>query len=441
MYDVLKIIVAICHCLISPHHYTYALQIPQHTNHCTRIPQYYHRSSTLIPCRQQQTLLLSSPSNNINLDLQDNNNNNVNGEGDKSKSPKRRKQPIQTIKRAILSFVNLLITAPAKFKLYVSKLTKRGKIILAVQLMALGLVMGMGIKTTTNAQMRAANRPVEVGYSTFLDLVNVNGKGHTPGKNPALKLSNVIITKDRVGFKVLTDTEKHAKALLDTKLVKANDVAVREIPLSQKSIYAMKPIASQDLIDTLREHEVPFRAASMKASNNMASIARFSIFAVYLLFLRKMYQTMNGGGQQGSGGPGKLATFTNGEPLVKFDDIEGIDDAKFEVMELVDTLRNPKKYEILGARAPTGLLLEGPPGTGELYAILFSFLTWKSFANSHTYLIFNMIQQHTQRQDNVGKGNSSNSGRTFTVLFRIRLCRNVCWERSCSCTKHLLPCW
>ena len=34
-------------------------------------------------------------------------------------------------------------------------------------------------------------------------------------------------------------------------------------------------------------------------------------------------------------------------------------------MELVDTLRNPKKYEILGARAPTGLLLEGPPGTGE----------------------------------------------------------------------------
>lgn len=35
-----------------------------------------------------------------------------------------------------------------------------------------------------------------------------------------------------------------------------------------------------------------------------------------------------------------------------------------EVMELVDTLRHPEKYAILGARAPTGLLLEGPPGTG-----------------------------------------------------------------------------
>jgi cell division protease FtsH len=42
-----------------------------------------------------------------------------------------------------------------------------------------------------------------------------------------------------------------------------------------------------------------------------------------------------------------------------------MDSAKFEVMELVDTLRNPDKYAILGARAPTGLLLEGPPGTGK----------------------------------------------------------------------------
>jgi ATP-dependent Zn protease len=68
---------------------------------------------------------------------------------------------------------------------------------------------------------------------------------------------------------------------------------------------------------------------------------------------------MNGG----SGGtPGKLATPTVG---ASFDDIEGIDSAKYEVMELVDTLRNPDKYAILGARAPTGLLLEGPPGTGK----------------------------------------------------------------------------
>ena len=78
---------------------------------------------------------------------------------------------------------------------------------------------------------------------------------------------------------------------------------------------------------------------------------------------------MSGGGGS-SDVPGKVARSkrgkaNDGEPLVNFDDIAGIDKAKFEVMELVDTLRNPGKYAILGARAPTGLLLEGPPGTGK----------------------------------------------------------------------------
>lgn len=284
------------------------------------------------------------------------------GNDGSKKSPKKWGAPLQSLKRLILSLVSFVVSFPAKFK----SLTKRGRIILSVQLLALGLVLGAGAKSARDARLRSAARPVEVGYSTFLDLVDVNGRGHTPGKNPALKLENVIIAKDRVGFRVVTDREKHAAALLDKKLVGANDVSVQEIPLSKKSVYAMKPPASQDLIDTLRERGVPFRAASTKASNSLATMARVSIFAIYLLFLRKMYQTMAGGGSSGgSGAPGKLATFDSGEALVRFDDIEGIDDAKFEVMELVDTLRNPKKYEILGARAPTGLLLEGPPGTGE----------------------------------------------------------------------------
>lgn len=107
-----------------------------------------------------------------------------------------------------------------------------------MQILALGLLMGMGVKSSRDIRARAANRPVEVGYSTFLDLVDVNGKGHTPGKNPALKLENVVISKDRIGFRVTTDAEKHAGALLDKKLVQNNDVSVRPISLSQKSIYS-----------------------------------------------------------------------------------------------------------------------------------------------------------------------------------------------------------
>lgn len=288
-------------------------------------------------------------------------------DGGGGKSPqKQRWQPIKAIKVFIIKLIRFVTTAPNKFWAFYGRLTKKGKIILAMQLMTLGLAMGAAVKTTVTAKANQSNRPVEVSYSTFLDLVDVNGKGHVPGKHAALKLENVIISKDRVGFRVVADKEKHELALLDKKLVQKNDVSVNPPSESTRSIYAMKPIASQDLIETLREHEVPFRAASTKGANTAANVARFSIFFVYLLFLSRMYKAMGGGGAGGgSGAPGKLATFSPGEPLVKFDDIEGIDDAKFEVMELVDTLRNPKKYEILGARAPTGLLLEGPPGTGK----------------------------------------------------------------------------
>ena len=101
----------------------------------------------------------------------------------------------------------------------------------------------------------------------------------------------------------------------------------------------------------------------------MAVATRSFIVFIYMMFLWRMYRTMSGGGAAGRGDtPGKLArnSLTDANSMVKFDDIEGIDDAKFEVMELVDALKNPGKYAILGARAPKGLLLEGPPGTGKV---------------------------------------------------------------------------
>ncbi|KAL7438137.1 hypothetical protein ACHAXH_008394 [Discostella pseudostelligera] len=346
---------------VSHQHRRLRLQSPSVGSQCLISTQQHSRRSYTKSDQSPLMLFSSSDNNTPQLELENNTSDGNN------KSPQKWQQSIQSMKRAILSFINLLITAPSKVRTYYGKLTTRSKIILSIQLLALGLIFGMGLKTTSAVRANSANRPVEVSYSTFLDLVDVNGKGHLPGKHPALKLENVIISKDRVNFKVITDTDKHSKAILDKKLVQANDVSVRPISLSQKTIYAMKPPASQELIDTLREHEVPFRAASTKASNGIATAARVSIFALYVLFLRKMYQTMSGRGGSGSGSeaPGKLATFSQGDTLVSFADIEGIDDAKFEVMELVDTLRNPKKYEIMGARAPTGLLLEGPPGTGK----------------------------------------------------------------------------
>jgi ATP-dependent Zn protease len=50
---------------------------------------------------------------------------------------------------------------------------------------------------------------------------------------------------------------------------------------------------------------------------------------------------------------------------VKFKDVAGMEENKFEVQEFVDFLRNPKKYKKLGARIPRGIIMSGPPGTGK----------------------------------------------------------------------------
>ena len=86
------------------------------------------------------------------------------------------------------------------------------------------------------------------------------------------------------------------------------------------------------------------------------------------MLMRKM------GGQGGSGGPGgifnigksKATLFDKGTRVnITFNDVAGLDEAKVEVMEIVDFLKNPKKYTALGGKIPKGALLVGPPGTGK----------------------------------------------------------------------------
>lgn len=90
---------------------------------------------------------------------------------------------------------------------------------------------------------------------------------------------------------------------------------------------------------------------------------------IWILLMRKM-----GGGAGGGGGPGgifsigksKATLFDKGTKVnITFADVAGLDEAKVEVMEIVDFLKNPKKYTNLGGKIPKGALLIGPPGTGK----------------------------------------------------------------------------
>lgn len=92
------------------------------------------------------------------------------------------------------------------------------------------------------------------------------------------------------------------------------------------------------------------------------------LVAMWFLLMRKM-----GGGPGGGGGGGifnigksKAQLFEKGTKVtITFNDVAGLDEAKVEVMEIVDFLKNPKKYTALGGKIPKGALLVGPPGTGK----------------------------------------------------------------------------
>ncbi len=91
------------------------------------------------------------------------------------------------------------------------------------------------------------------------------------------------------------------------------------------------------------------------------------LIGIWLYLMRRMSGGAGGaGGQIFSIGKSKATLFDgNAKVKVNFNDVAGLDEAKVEVMEVVDFLKTPKKYTSLGGKIPKGVLLVGPPGTGK----------------------------------------------------------------------------
>jgi cell division protease FtsH len=86
------------------------------------------------------------------------------------------------------------------------------------------------------------------------------------------------------------------------------------------------------------------------------------LIAIWIFFMRQM---QSGGGKAMSFGKSRARLMTDKQKKVTFNDVAGIDEAKGELQEIIDFLRDPKKFTRLGGRIPKGVLLVGPPGTGK----------------------------------------------------------------------------
>jgi len=95
----------------------------------------------------------------------------------------------------------------------------------------------------------------------------------------------------------------------------------------------------------------------------LPNIILLGIIGLFMYLMLR--QTQSGNSQALSFGRSRARLITGDKPMVTFADVAGVDEAKQELAEIVDFLKNPEKYVRLGARIPKGVLLVGPPGTGK----------------------------------------------------------------------------
>ena len=124
---------------------------------------------------------------------------------------------------------------------------------------------------------------------------------------------------------------------------------------------------SEKLQADLQKHGVTFKVVPKSEGGFWQSVLitwlpMIFLVAIFFFFMR---QLQSGGGKAMSFGKSKAKLMNENQNKITFSDVAGVDEAKEDVQEIIEFLRDPKKFTRLGGRIPKGVLLMGPPGTGK----------------------------------------------------------------------------
>ena len=150
--------------------------------------------------------------------------------------------------------------------------------------------------------------------------------------------------------------------------VQIKDQEIQGLRRNQSKFVTYIPAPDDDLINDLIKNDVLVKGTPPEETSFLTSIfvswfPMLLLIRVWVFFMRNM----QGGGKGGAMSFGKSKAKLMGEDQIKttFADVAGCDEAKEDVKELVDYLKDSSKFQKLGGRIPTGVLLVGPPGTGK----------------------------------------------------------------------------
>ena len=160
-------------------------------------------------------------------------------------------------------------------------------------------------------------------------------------------------------FIAMVDAEKVSEVV-----IQGQELFVTDISKARFKVYAPP---DSDLIKILRGKGVSIKAKPPAESPWYMSVLvswlpMVVLIGVWIFFMRQMQP---GGGKAMSFGKSRAKLMSDQSEKVTFEDVAGIEEAKEELSEIVEFLKEPKKYTRLGGRIPKGVLLMGPPGTGK----------------------------------------------------------------------------
>ncbi len=220
---------------------------------------------------------------------------------------------------------------------------------------------------------------------------NQNNNNNFFNDNPLLAFAIfsiviILIFKSFVGEGEGIGSMMNAQKVSQTKQVKYSEIkkkieegSVKSVKLTPSMVEAViedngrkvryvaqnVPTYDRDLIPLLDKKGITYEGVMGNGffSELMSMLLPILIFFAIWIFLAKKMTKGMGGGILGAGKADKLINAE--KPDTRFDDVQGVEEAKDEVKEIVDFLKFPERYIELGAKIPKGVLLVGPPGTGK----------------------------------------------------------------------------